>query len=118
MKLTDESVAKALGYAVLPQTGQRKHCGFKILHQRQTESGPVHEGHPRKLPAYTTSLDAIVAEIEARGLVYQIANYGGSCRAAVGVDGNFLETCRQGEAKPSQPALALCAALLTYLKEN
>ena len=65
-KLTDEQVAKALGYVAHPWGG-KKWCHYASPHDKpQPRKGQLL--HPRHtLPRFTTSLDAIAAEIEAGG---------------------------------------------------
>ncbi len=58
MKLTDKKVAKALGWK--PCNRGCRNCGFW--------QAPATDGRELdKLPKWTTSLDAIAGEIEARG---------------------------------------------------
>lgn len=102
-KLTDEKVAKALGWKVMDR--------HPTLWRNPEDFREVTE----ELPNWTTSLDAIVAEIEARGLSFRIVSsvtpkgrpkmYEGEIRG--------YEVCYE----PGAP-LALCAALLAYLKES
>lgn len=103
-RLTDEQVAKALGWVCkyphrLNNAGWRK-PGDVGLH---------------RLPFFTTSLDAIVAEVEARGLKWAVANLDQKRKPLAWVR-KFHSN--QAEARSLTPALALCAALLAYLKEN
>lgn len=102
MKLTDEKVAKALGWTY---DGTWSYP-WKRPTTTQRQFRPPH---------FTTSLDAIVAEVEARGLEWGVCN-GGSTggTAAVGKPGAPLPSNALGET----PALALCAALLAFLKET
>lgn len=94
-KLTDESVAKALGWLSLK--------GYPKWQMRAPD------GEIRNCPNFTTSLDAIVAEIEARGLDWCLSeNFSDSCGASVELS----------SAKEKTPALALCAALMAYLKKG
>lgn len=90
-KLTDEQVAKALG--------KWKPDSYKF-----------------SCPRYTSSLDAIVGEIEARGLDWSIA-----------VDSDHLDvTATVGTPIHNSSAVhfdipaaeALCVALLAYLKDR
>ena len=95
-RLSDEIVAKALGW----------HYEFW--------------GCPG-LPEWTTSLDAIVVEIEARGLRWSISrqmNHGDGFVAQV-----FSKETHPHEKFSTSPLsktapLALCAALLAYLKTD
>ena len=96
-KLTNKSVAKALGFKQGP----------KDMGARWWRGNADTLDHA---PAFTTSLDAIVAEIEARGLPYTLDHngmkYWGAC---VG------EQKLPDKASASAP-LALCAALIAYLE--
>ena len=114
-KLTNEIVAKALGWKNL---GSRK-IGSVIK--------PItHKGwwYPNgdffsyaTPPPFTTSLDAIVAEIEAREVTWLVEN-------GLGIEGDggphyYAEV--QGNhcsARADTAPLALCQALLSYLKEK
>ncbi len=99
MKLTDESVAKALGWKRVKGTVK----GFWAW------EGP--DGVRHSAPwHFTTSLDAIVAEIKSRKLQWDY-NDDERQQAYVYKHGNGCE------GKGSCPAEALCAALLAYLKE-
>lgn len=91
--LTDEKVAKALGL----KAGKKTYKPGKFLAWKP-------------LPKWTTSLDAIVAEIEALGLEWET---GGSKNRHP--HNSIVEHhIADGETAP----LALCAALLAYLKEH
>jgi len=117
VKLSDEKVAEALGWKSLAPRSKGK---LEVYWQRSPAllirgkiSGTDEHFGP---PAFTTSLDAIVAEIKARGLLFAVANQGGSpnkFHAKVGK--------RSGEPTHEYDAsapLALCAALLQFLKES
>lgn len=107
--LTNEKVARALGYYV-----------SKNAHGTLTVK-PPHKKYPdlpstqqaKKLPAFTTSLDAIVAEIEARGLYWECGKPKGGYWAWVGSDRDLRQQFNNDTAP-----LAICAALLAYLKES
>lgn len=105
MKLTDESVAKALGWTPCtdPPGAWNKPC------DRMKRPG---QAHCEDFPAFTTSLDAITAEIEARGLYWSRHS---------GEDGAFVTQGPfgpEGHGTGKTSAEALCAALLSYLKES
>lgn len=104
MKLTDEKVARAIGW-------------FKMRQGKAYGWGSVNTGMElhKTVPAFTTSLDAIVAEIEARGLRWQMTAETAKGWAEAYV-GRYLSSAQT--AKEKTPALALCAALLAYLKET
>ncbi len=108
MKLTDEKVAKALGWKrVKPDPAYPKH-------RWQMPHIPAGKEGGWTLPPFTTSLDAIVAEYMARG-IRVVCSYdhtgawaeadGGKRRYSIGTHSNAL-------------TLALCAALLSFLKEK
>lgn len=106
MKLTDEKVAQALGW-------------FKMRQGNAYGWGSVNTGMElhKTVPAFTTSLDAIVAEIEARGLGWRMEAeiFDEKVFDASVVDlGTGLEY--KGINKTTA-SLALCDALLKYLKE-
>lgn len=113
MKLTDERVAKALGWKP-PEKGQawrywESPDGKKVVHGQD-------------LPAYTTSLDAIVAEIEARkdskgrvlgwGIAFHPHSSGDNSERTHA----WVYYGAYSGLEDTGP-LALCAALLSYLKE-
>lgn len=110
-RLTDAMVTKALKKKKQPSSV--KGCGL-VWKVGETE----YSGAEKFYPNYTTSLDAIVAEIEALKLWHKSGRgivIGGGPRnkqayyAQIhGADPVYAET---------QP-LALCAALLAYLKEQ
>ena len=118
MKLTDEAVAKALGWwcGKLSKADKRRWWKWErpIDHMLLNDD---------ELPRFTTSLDAIVAEIEARGLWWQV-------KFAPAVRKDWEDTQanaglgEQGRdaigkwADASTAPLALCAALLADLKEQ
>lgn len=110
-KLTDENVAKALGWYQMQTTGF-------ITTVWKTPNVAARKRHPdasihNRLPAFTTSLDAIVAEIEARGLVWTIYMMNGSKDYRAEVDTILGHPNNQYFANTAP--LALCAALLSYL---
>jgi hypothetical protein len=103
-KLTDQQVAKALGWK--PYHPRHKHneqyWGNGLYGDRSRENyGP---------PAFTTSLDAIVGEIEARGLDGYVLNRGVKTWQA------FFHGKKIYDANTAP--LALCAALLAFIKEK
>lgn len=108
MKLTDEAIARALGWT----------CGRDAVgHHCFPESLKGHQNINcrKECPAFTTSLDAIVAEIEARELTWEAGHYGHGFYARVqGGIGKLGSWVNKEKTAP----LALCAALLAYLKEQ
>lgn len=102
-KLTDKSVAKALGWVSLEPKAKDQRNHYWMKKERGLDGSQV-----LGLPAFTTDLTTIVAEIEARGLGW--------------------ETCGTKDRHPNRSmvehiiadgdtaALALCAALLAYLE--
>lgn len=111
MKMTDESVAKALGWK-----SQRQRTVLRWWKPGEDQSFDASYG----LPRFTTSLDAIVAEIEARGLQWEAHNTmigKGQAWAAVAKEGYWDDTKTKDIEADTAP-LALCAALLAYLKEK
>ncbi len=68
MKLTDEKVAKALGWK---KKRHRSNSGARWF--VDWFKGERFECSGDDLPAFTTSLDAIVGEIEARGLAFMLS---------------------------------------------
>lgn len=116
MKLTDKTVAKALGWTEV-RYRSTSHRGSPSLRGLK----PGGSKTPKGIPAFTTSIDAIVAEIEARGLWHgymappnMMLERGYSGTVAARTEGpNYAKT-----AYAKTPALALCAALLAYLKET
>lgn len=101
-KMTDEQVAEALGWkAVKFRMTSSHNVSLKGLRPGGTKT-------PCAAPAFTTSLDAIVAEIEARVLPL-------TCH--VDKTGAWAEVDSHREYGATLP-LALCAALLTYIKER
>lgn len=92
MKLTDESVAKALG-----KWGGHWDSKFTC-------------------PAFTTSLDAITAEIEARKLEWYVSRRW-NIKKEFGGYNAFVEL-DETQRTADHPAEALCLALLAYLKET
>ena len=100
--LTDESVAKALGWLSLK--------GYPKWQMRAPD------GEIRNCPNFTTSLDAIVAEIEERGLFWSVDHEPNPDLKSIQGDSKAVVQ-RYGAHGKTAP-LALCAALLTYLKEG
>ena len=118
MKLTDAQVAKVLHF---------QECGWKLGKRARCRSKkghcdiPVDRYHSRKLPSFTTSLDLIVAEIEVRGLWYELTGWNGAkpplYLAVINARGKGCSDLSGAkfDIGPTAP-LALCAALLAYLK--
>ncbi len=125
-KLTDEKVAKALGWRKIVQRDPGKRgkvyiwrlIEFKDNGRKGEAVYKFRECYPKGVygppvhPRYTTSLDAIVAEIEARNMgwsAHRVLAFGPrACEAQVGAYKVYGHT----------PALALCAALLQFLKDQ
>ena len=112
--LTDEGMAKVLGWIRVAER--------RTAHGRVRLSGidPRLIGKtPYNVPAFTTSLDAITAEIEAMGLWWKVGS-----RIVVGSDKTYWASVRSIgaekaiEVTDSTAPLALCAALRDYLKKN
>ncbi len=103
MKLTDEGMARALGYTV------RAEGAIKRVNAKRG----VDYGALKRLPKFTTDLNVVTAEIEERGGIWDVEMDSSLKR------GYF---CAQIQHAPAQFAktapLALCAALLAYLKEH
>lgn len=107
----DKVMAKALNYFVTTKSG------IPAIRKKR-ESGLWDRGSSLRLPAYTSSLDAIVAEIEARGLLYMVtgsARRPGDFRAEVWPIKH--PSGMNWAIQPTAP-LALCAALLNYLTQQ
>ena len=103
-RLTDASVAEALGWKL----GSGR--GYDGGTWHPPKRGP--NCARRTLPAFTTSLDAITREIEARGLSYFVAtNY--ASKTANKFYGQ-IEECNPVSNAPT-PALALATALVEFL---
>ncbi len=115
--MTNEEVAKALGYAL------EEHPDFKQLgivwckQNAESPNKPFYE----ILPGWTTSLDAIVGEIERRKFVWSIwkdANdtYSAGIKKQKKAQRIWASEW-SGRDQPTAP-LALCKALISYLEEN
>lgn len=104
-KLTDEAVAKKLGW-------KRGEIYATILGQSMYEwISPEGRGNGN-VPSFTTSLDAIVGEIEARGLDWAGYTFvDGFCAEVSG------DKMRSEEMDTTTP-LALCRALIAYLESK
>ena len=115
MKITDEKMAKALGWTK----------GKSPMNSKVTCWFPVseHKGNDYyfTLPKWITSLDAIVAEIEARGHNWECK------RMSSGIHTKTNSVYRATVWNPVQgpeaighdgPAACLCEALLAYLKDH
>lgn len=115
-RMTDESVAKALGYKVTTKAGVPS-----IL--KTLPDGRWDRGSSLRLPAFTTSLDAIVAEIYARGLWWQVKFSHAprkdweDTQANAGLGEQGVDAIGKWADAKTAP-LALCAALLSHLKEK
>ncbi len=109
MKLTDQKVAKALGWV------HKYPCSGRKCEWRKPGSVGLH-----KMPPFTTSLDAIVAEIEARELYWSVVKSwdGESYQASVARKQTTILCSRLAPHGVESPALALCAALLHFLKDS
>ncbi len=103
MKLTDEKVAKALGWKLLDSKGHL----WKMDGVRGSRHG---------VPKYTTDLNFIVAEVEnkpkMRWELHRLSTT--TYTASVWEQGKRFTPYQQAPTAP----LALCAALLAYLKEH
>ena len=116
MKLTDAKVAKALGWKLIPKAYWKKSRLSPIKGTCYLMKNGMITSPGCGIPPFTTSLDAIVAEIEARGFHFAVAvdrspetrSIQGDCRAIV------MGYCGWSKTVP----LALCAALLAYIKET
>ncbi len=93
--------------------------GWKDLGWTDYSTFNVHKGWKRpdgkvdkEGATFTTSLDAIVGEIRRRELNYSVSQRSKEATAAIG----HIDNCKY-EAAPTAP-LALCAALMAYLKES
>lgn len=125
MKLTDAQVAKALGYEWrlskwCEHEKASKNCGgCGCWWDKETGLSSMKNGitYHRKdaLPDWTTSLDAIVAEIEARGLHWYVGPFLPEYRAQI-LKYEGAELVSQLTREAATAPLALCAALLAYLK--
>lgn len=104
MKLTDESVAKALGWKRYPNIGTGGDLWSNEAGERVWDDYTP--------PRFTTSLDAIVAEIEARGLHWERRRFITGTSVVVG-----NAKAERLVLEEDSTASALCAALLAYLKE-
>ena len=104
-KLTDEVVADALGWT--------KVWNRKNAHGTEQLSGLRPDGSktPCSVPAFTTSLDAIVGEIEARGLWHK-SGHGIVIGGGLKNERAYFAQIGGTEAVYARTqALALCAAL-------
>ena len=108
--VTDAQVAKALGWRIVTWRGEQYGVApgkkFSIRQKERPSTG--------WWPHYTTDLSTIVAEVEGRGIVWQVGYSGYS-------PGNYYATLwRNGDVDAKAPTapLALCRALLAYLKER
>lgn len=106
MKLTDEVVAMALGWTAMPIDGRE--VFFPPKKQAKKWARYLYA-----YPAFTTSLDTIVAEIEARRLPWNVA---GPWKIT-GMD--YCASVNHSDLHRDKTApLALCAALLQYIKSE
>ena len=102
--LTDAQVAKALGW---------KYKGSNPYGIDRWQMPGAKLVITRTAPRFTTSLDAIAAEVDARGLFWE-AGRGTQARIFEKPDAFGLLATGKGPTAP----LALCRALLAYLKER
>ena len=105
--LTNEAVAKALGWYAGKVKGQWWNW------KRPSDHMPLND---YEIPHFTTSLDAIVGEIEARKLAWAVGSSQKDTEARVGKTFDASKTYFIEQAKTAP--LALCHALLAYLKVN
>lgn len=105
-ELTDETVALALGWT---KHHDEAWDGLRWFGPNENGNNCWHHG----TPPFTTSLDAIVGEIERRGLFT-----GTELRPRKNASVRWR--CHVGDFVHSAPTapLALCAALLAYLEEK
>ena len=109
MKLTKETVAKALGWKISRPGEYFHHHGYRFRVKDPFGAGVNY------IPDFTTSLEAIVAEIEARGLYWAVERLSlkqGRFKATVDLTPKYDSACEK------TAPLALCAALLSYLKSE
>jgi len=104
--MTDAYMALKLGYHITTKAGVPSI-------RTKLKDGRWDRGHSLRLPAFTTSLDAITAEVKSRGLAYKIqtSSIGPIAAASVFPFGNG----KQSEAEGFGAPLALCQALCKYL---
>lgn len=116
-KLTDEAVARALGWKrVLVCCGHTTEKKFHWAHPSWKKDGDW----LGTIPPFTTSLDAIVAEVETRRLRWACEGFPDNDGFFAWVQGKRSEReIRDGQFYRGGTApLALCTALLAYLKEG
>lgn len=123
-KLTDADVARALGWTQIedrywclvqhPEGLSGKHILFREL-PKNREPGYCIDF----LPPFTTSLDAIVAEVEDRSTVYGDWHLD-RCTPGERTGNPRFYKARVGEfeARADTAPLALCHALLAYLEDT
>lgn len=104
-RMTDEKVWKALGYT--------HHKGGRGGMAYWKRNGSIYTPPP----FYTSDLSPIVAEIEARGLDYAVGNFERGKPAYKATVGSF-KTRIAKECYDDTAPLALCAALLNYIRDN
>lgn len=109
-KLTNEAVAKALGYRCTNKTG-----GIWFAPNDPMSKRPL-----RELPDFIHSLDAITAEIEAREMNYTVSfsTLASDSFATVWDPSDGKGVKRATRSREKTAPLALCAALLAYLKDR
>jgi len=112
-KITDESVAEALGWKQFDDGHRGRWCSHPRHKNKAIGVWPW--------PAFTTSLDAIVSEIEARGLTKGLGdgwsvNSGYNGKLGAGYRAYLANGNYTGWADTAP--LALCQALLNYLRES
>ena len=108
MKITDEVMAKALGWK------KRLTRGLIMEVWCRPSDGKI-----CNFPKWTTSLDAIVGEIEARGLKYSLSpdiTGGSTYYAGISESWSYCDDVVFCDASAKTAPLALCHALLNYPK--
>ncbi len=116
MKLTNINMARALGWT-WEKVGQGK--DKPVLTLRRKPGVDIKFRDFDKLPNWTESLDAIVAEIEARELPWKLDARDTPFVAQVfAADFKGFADTRFSTARGDTAARALCAALLAYLKDS
>lgn len=113
--LTDAYVAKKLGWKKVQGLSASENSRF---YWRQKSTG----SNSPQCPRFTTSLDAIVAEVEARDRGWRVEasrpNIHGVKQYAAWVVGDVDGQYRRAEAFDHTAPLALCRALLAYLEDE
>jgi len=107
MKITDESMAKAFGW-VRVEWRKTAHGAMRLSGIDPKLKGKT----PYNVPEFTTSLDAITGEIEARGLSWTISTDDSGERNGYWAQVGGIDSQQFAATAP----LALCAATLAYFK--